>query len=197
MYDTPSEAKRAVTVPANSPSMLRRMSRVPKPCGWRPRRGDRWSRATKRAVSATRYVGGPPTSAGRGAPRCSKATQVFHRIGHQLVQDKSEIDGVPGREVHLRSRDPDALVLLAAIGYELLLDDILQVRIPPGIAGEKIVGFRQGQKPALEGLAELRGSGVERCVCAAIDWTVARVFLTRWFSSSRRRRCWFSACLRR
>jgi hypothetical protein len=32
--------------------------------------------------------------------------------------------------------------------------------------------------------AKVRGSSCERAVCMAIDWTVARVFFTRWFSSS-------------
>ena len=73
-----------------------------------------------------------------------------------------------------------------------------QVGAGPALAGQHLMRPRQGQQPRLEGFPgagrdrAARASG-PRKVCAAIDWTEARVFFTRWFSSPTVSRSWASA----
>ena len=71
------------------------------------------------------------------------------------MQDKAEIDGVAGGELHVRPAQNDPLVALLAIGRQLLLRHVAQLGLAPGLARQQIVRLRQGEQAALEGVPEL------------------------------------------
>ena len=94
---------------------------------------------------------------------------VFRGIGHQFVQDEAEIDGGTGRKTDLRSPDRDAFLGIAPVRGDLVFDDGVQIGRAPGVPGQQVMGLRESEETALEGLPEFGGCDVERRVCPAID----------------------------
>ena len=88
--------------------------------------------------------------------RIGRKRAILGSIRHQLVQDKAEIDGVAGGELHVRPAQNDPLVALLAVGRQLLLRHVAQLGLAPGLAGQQVVRLRQGEQAALESVLELR-----------------------------------------
>jgi hypothetical protein len=49
----------------------------------------------------------------------------------------------------------------------------------PVVLSQKVVGVRQGDEPRVNPVRTSASTALVRRDCAAMDWTVARVFLTR------------------
>jgi hypothetical protein len=108
---------------------------------------------------------------------------VLGRIRRQLVQSHRKRQSKPRRHLDLRPSDLEAGLPSDTVGFEDLLDDVVQAR---ALQFSRVRTLCTRESPSRRlSIASLAASGVGavRKVWEAIDCTVARVFFTRWFSS--------------